>query len=107
MARSLNGAGRPVWFAARLLMLLALTFVAVARPAAAQAVLRDAETEALLRDISRPLVEAAGLRPEDVRIVLIHDNEINAFVAGGHIVYLHSALITSAENANDLNQHRS
>ena len=102
MARSLNGVGRPVWFAARLLMLLALTFVAVARPAAAQAVLRDAETEALLRDISRPLVEAAGLRPEDVRIVLIHDNEINAFVAGGQIVYLHSALITSAENANEV-----
>ena len=102
MARGRNGVGRPVWFAARLLMLLALTFVAVARPAAAQAVLRDAETEALLRDISRPLVEAAGLRPEDVRIVLIHDNEINAFVAGGQIVYLHSALITSAENANEV-----
>lgn len=93
---------RPGFFAARLLMLLALSFVAMARPAAAQAILRDAETETLLRDLSRPLVEAAGLRPEDVRIVLIHNNEINAFVAGGQIVYLHSALITSADNANEV-----
>lgn len=102
MASGTNRAGRPGFFAARLLMLLALSFVAMARPAAAQAILRDAETETLLRDIARPLVEAAGLRPEDVRIVLIHDREINAFVAGGQIVYLHSALITSADNANEV-----
>jgi predicted Zn-dependent protease len=83
-------------------MLLALGFAAMAQPAAAQSVLRDAETETLLRDISRPLVAAAGLRPEDVQIVLIHDRTINAFVAGGQIVYLHSGLITSAANANEV-----
>ncbi len=87
---------------ARLLMLIALSFAAVAQPAAAQQILRDAETEALLRDISRPLVEAAGLQPENVRIVLIHDSEINAFVAGGQIVYIHSGLFTIAENANEV-----
>jgi predicted Zn-dependent protease len=87
----------------RLLMILALCFAAlVAQPAAAQSVLRDAETEALLHEISAPLIEAAGLRPEDVRIVLIHDQSINAFVAGGQIVYVHSGLITRASNANEL-----
>jgi predicted Zn-dependent protease len=89
-------------FLARLLMLVAVSFVATARPAYAQSILRDAETEALLRDISRPLIEAAGLQPENVRIVLINDREINAFVAGGQIVYLHSGLFTSAENANEV-----
>jgi len=93
------GAGR---FAVRLLMLLLLSFVAMARPALAQQILRDAETEALLRDISRPLIVAAGLQPENVRIVLIHDDSINAFVAGGQIVYLHSGLFTRAENANEV-----
>ena len=102
MARAGNRAARPGFFVARLLMLLALSFVAAVRPAAAQAILRDAETETLLRDMARPLIEAAGLRPEDVRIVLIHNNEINAFVAGGQIVYLHSALVTSADNANEV-----
>ncbi len=86
----------------RLLMLLALSFAAVLQPASAQSILRDAETELLLRDMSRPLVEAAGLRPDDVQIVLIYDNSINAFVAGGQIVYLHSGLVTSAENANEV-----
>jgi predicted Zn-dependent protease len=93
---------RPVAVLARLLMLLALSFAAMVQPASAQSVLRDAETEALLRDISRPLIEAAGLRPNDVQVVLLYDNSINAFVAGGQIVYLHSALITSADNANEV-----
>ena len=93
---------RPGAFLARLLMLLALSFATLAQPAAAQQILRDAETEALLRDMSRPLIEAAGLRPENVQIVLIHDREINAFVAGGQIVYLHSGLFTVADNANEV-----
>jgi len=87
----------------RLLMLLALGFAALfAKPAAAQSVLRDAETEALFRDMSAPLIAAAGLRPADVRIVLVHDQSINAFVAGGQIVYVHSGLITRADNLNEL-----
>jgi predicted Zn-dependent protease len=87
---------------ARLLMVVALAMSVMARPALAQTILRDAETEILLRDMSRPLVAAAGLRPEDVQIVLINSSEINAFVAGGQIVYLHSGLITAADNANEV-----
>ena len=103
MAEAIRPAPARAPILVRLLMLLAIAFAAlVAQPAAAQSVLRDAETEALLRDISRPLIEAAGLRPDDVRIVLIGSNEINAFVAGGQIVYIHSGLITNAENANEV-----
>src|SRR5688500_833237 len=93
---------RPAWLFARLLMMFAASFAALAQPAAAQSILRDAETEALLRDISRPIIEAAQLDPRNVEIVLISDRSINAFVAGGQIVYLHSALITSADNANEV-----
>src|SRR3954463_15605844 len=93
---------RPAKVLVRLLMLLALSFAAMARPAFAQQILRDAETESLLRDMSRPLILAAGLQPENVRIVLIHDDSINAFVAGGQIVYVHSGLFTRAENANEV-----
>ena len=100
-SRSAPRAG-PAAIAARLLMLLALSFALMARPAMAQSVLRDAESETLLREISRPLIEAAGLRPQDVQIVLIHDDSINAFVAGGQIVYIHSGLITRADNANEV-----
>jgi predicted Zn-dependent protease len=89
-------------FVARLLILITLSFAIAARPAAAQSILRDAETEALFRDMSRPIVQAAGLRPEDVQIVLIHDRSINAFVAGGQIVYIHSGLLAAADDANEV-----
>src|SRR5436305_4884568 len=89
-------------FLARLAMLIAISFAAGIQPAAAQQILRDSETEALLRDISRPLIAAAGLQPSNVRIVIIGDPEINAFTAGGQLVYLNSGLVTSAENANEV-----
>ncbi|HAU22228.1 MAG TPA: peptidase M48 [Erythrobacter sp.] len=73
-----------------------------AQPAHAQSILRDAETEALLREMAAPLVEAAGLRPGNVDIVLINDPSINAFVAGGQVVYLHSGLINAADTANEV-----
>ena len=86
----------------RMLMLgLALAFAAV-QPAAAQSILRDSETELMFREMSRPLIQAAGLDPANVKIVLINDDEINAFVAGGQIVYIHSGLLTRADNANQL-----
>ena len=86
----------------RLIMLLTLAFAAAAQPAAAQSILRDAETEQLFRDMSRPIVEAAGLRPENVQIVMVHDRSINAFVIGGQAVYMHSGLLAAADSANEV-----
>ncbi len=86
---------------ARLLALLAATVIA-AQPVAAQSVLRDAETEHFLNDIAEPLVEAAGLEPGNVDIVLLHDPSINAFVAGGQAVYIHSGLIDAADTAEEV-----
>ena len=81
--------------------LLAL-FTMAAQPAAAQSVLRDAETEAFLDEISAPLIEASGLEPSNVDVVLINDQSINAFVAGGQVVYIHSGLIDAADTANEV-----
>ncbi|MGE0773638.1 MAG: M48 family metalloprotease [Sphingomonadaceae bacterium] len=86
----------------RLLAMLLLSFAMVARPAAAQSILRDAETESLFKDMATPLIVAAGLDPRNVDIVLIGDPSINAFVAGGQAVYIHSGLITAADNANQV-----
>jgi predicted Zn-dependent protease len=86
----------------RRLMLALPLFLAAAQPAAAQQVLRDSETEKLFYDMSAPLVTAAGLEPKNVKIVLINDPEINAFVAGGQIVYVHTGLVTAADNANQV-----
>jgi len=71
-------------------------------PAAAQEVLRDAETEALFRDMSAPIIAAAGLNPKAVDIILLNDGSINAFVAGGQAIYVHSGLIGAADNVNEV-----
>jgi predicted Zn-dependent protease len=87
---------------ARLLMLaLVLTFAA-ARPAAAQEILRDSETELLFHDVASPLIIAAGLDPKSTKVVLLQDDEINAFVATGQTVYIQSGLLVAADNVNQL-----
>lgn len=86
----------------RLALSLLLVFSLTAQPAMAQSILRDAETEVLLADMSAPLVRAAGLDPKNMKVVLVHDQEINAFVAGGQVVYIHSGLFTAAANANEV-----
>ena len=86
----------------RILALLSAALLLWAQSAAAQSILRDAETEAMLADMTRPIIQAAGLSPNNVRVVLVNDPSINAFVAGGQIVYIHSGLIDAADNANEV-----
>jgi len=93
----------------RLLMLALILATTAVRPAFAQddssggpSVLRDSETELLFRDVSRPLIKAAGLDPNNVEVVLLNAPEINAFVDRGQIVYIQSGLIQAADNVNQL-----
>jgi predicted Zn-dependent protease len=91
--------------AARQIAALLAAFViaiGMSTPAYAQSILRDAETEEYLHDIAVPLIRAAKLDPANVRVVLVGDNSINAFVAQGQIVYIHSGLIAAADNTNQV-----
>jgi len=91
----------PMRSLSRLLTALFAIVFAV-QSAAAQSILRDAETEALLRDMATPLVTAAGLDPRNVDVVLVGDPDINAFVINGQAVYLNSGLINAADSANQV-----
>jgi predicted Zn-dependent protease len=86
----------------RIVAVAAVVSLAWAQPAQAQSILRDAETEALLTDMTAPLVTAAGLSPRDVKVVLVNDDSINAFVAGGQIVYVNSGTLQAAKTANEV-----
>lgn len=86
----------------RLTALLLGSLMLMARPALAQSILRDAETEAFMADMSGDLVKAAGMQPRNVQVMVINDPEINAFVAGGQYVWVHSGLIAQADNVNQL-----
>src|SRR5207237_4106237 len=88
---------------ARLVMLAVMLSMAAVRPAFAQgdsgpSVLRDTETERLFKDMSRPLIVAAGLDPNNVNVVLLNDPEIHAFVATGQTVYVQSGLLQATDN---------
>lgn len=69
---------------------------------AAQSVLRDAETEALLNDMVEPLAKAAGLGPRDVKVYVIGDRSINAFVVGGQAIYVNAGLIEEATTSGEV-----
>lgn len=56
--------------------------------------IRDAEIESLMRLYSKPIFKAAGINPAAVRVYLIADPSINAFVAGGQRVFINTGLIT-------------
>lgn len=82
----------------RLTAALALA-VSLASPLSAQGMLRDTETEAFFLDLAAPLVKAADLPARNVDIALLNAPSINAFVAGGQIIYVHSGLIEKADTA--------
>jgi predicted Zn-dependent protease len=90
-------------FLARLLALLLLVAGPLAAPALrAQSILRDAETEALLRDMAYPFNKAAGLDPRSVEIYLVGDPSINAFATLGQRVFFHSGLLIAAQDVNEV-----
>lgn len=72
------------------------------QPVAAQSILRDAETEALFKDMVAPLVAVSELDAKDVEVVLIGDDQINAFVAGGQRIYFYSGTLAAADSANEI-----
>lgn len=90
------------FLARSLAFLAAVAFVA--QPIAAQevSILRDAETERLLKDLVNPLVEAAGMQKGAVDVVILNDPSINAMTAGGQVIYVNSGLINAADNANQV-----
>lgn len=86
-----------------------ITAVAVAlagAPAMAQrnapTIIRDAELERIIRDISTPIFAAAGLTSDNVHTYIIHDDSLNAFVAGGQNIFMNTGLIMAADNVNQL-----
>lgn len=86
----------------RIFSLLTLGILSLATPAFSQGLIRDAEIEGILRDFTYPILESANLRPEDVGIYIVNDDSLNAFVANGQRIHLHTGLIMAAETPGQL-----
>src|SRR5690606_33274376 len=70
--------------------------------AASISLIRDAEIEATLDQIAAPILEAAGLGRNSVRIYIVRDDELNAFVAGGMNLFLNTGLLMRSEHPGQL-----
>jgi predicted Zn-dependent protease len=64
--------------------------------------IRDAEIEGLMRLYTKPIFRAAGINPGAVRVYLIADSSINAFVAGGQRIFINTGLLMQATSPNQV-----
>ncbi|MES2677577.1 MAG: M48 family metalloprotease [Pseudomonadota bacterium] len=70
--------------------------------AAGVSLIRDAEIEDFLYDLTKPIFKAANLKPENIKIYIVGDSTLNAFVAGGQNVFINTGLITKYSDPNVL-----
>ena len=73
-------------------------------PAAAQNIglIRDAEIEATIRAYSNPIFEAAGLDAAAIKVHLVNDLRINAFVTPGLNMFMNTGLLIRSETPNQV-----
>ena len=88
-----------------LMTALALTNASLpvhAQQAKGPPVLRDTETEQLLRDYTRPILRVAGLEKQNIQMVIINDSSFNAFVADGRRIFVNYGAIMQSTTPNQL-----
>lgn len=81
---------------------MAVFFALSAPTAYAQGLIRDTEIENTIRVYTAPIFKAAGLDPSVVRIHLVNDSSLNAFVANGQRIYIHTGLLMRAEDPGEV-----
>ncbi len=84
---------------------LATTMVMVSvltSAAQARGLIRDTETENLIREYARPIFKAAGLFGQNIKIHIVSDHAFNAFVVDGQNMFIHIGAITNSKTPNQL-----
>lgn len=84
-------------------------FFTLASPALAQdsggprfSSIRDTEIEDFIHELGNPIFDAAGITPSSVRIIIIRDSTLNAFVAGGMNIFFHTGLLQAVDTPEQL-----
>ena len=77
-----------------------LSVILIVTPTFANAIslIRDAEIEDTLRAYGNPIFRVAGLNPDAIHIFIVNDPTINAYVAGGANMFIHTGLILRTDN---------
>jgi predicted Zn-dependent protease len=65
-------------------------------------IIRDTEIENLLRDYATPILRAAGLSKQKVRVVVLNDRAFNAFVMDGRHIFINAGALFDAKTPNEV-----
>jgi len=76
-----------------LVALVALLLVTLAQPLRAVTLIRDPDIEHALSKLAAPVLQAAGLSSTRVKVLVIKDGSMNAFVVGPQAIFINSGLI--------------
>jgi predicted Zn-dependent protease len=105
-AKSRDGQGKRRWLSAvAAIALVGPTLIpppARAQQPAGIPIIRDTELEEVIHKEAEPMWRAAGLNPDNVKIILVGDPDINAFTAGGQTIFINTGLIQATKNPNQL-----
>jgi predicted Zn-dependent protease len=101
------GRFRPLAFAAGIALTSTLALLGSGLPAWAQGIniLRDTETEEMLRSYEQPLAKAAALNPNATKVWLVGDPAVNAFASfgeDGENIFVFSGILLYAKTPNEL-----
>ncbi len=93
----------------RSLAVVAATGVAIAAgpahaqdPARGLPIVRDAEIEQLLRDYTQPILRAAGVAKQNIRVVILGDRSFNAFVIDARRIFVNSGALMESQTPNQI-----
>jgi predicted Zn-dependent protease len=65
-------------------------------------IIRDTEIENLLKDYAAPVLRAAGLAKQNVRVVILNDRSFNAFVMDGKHIFINAGALFDAKTPNEV-----
>lgn len=85
-----------------IIYLFVITIMLMPGLAAAMATIRDAETESVIRECIRPVLAAADFPENALNVIIVNDNSLNAFVAGGTNIFINTGLIVEMEHPDML-----
>jgi len=78
--------------------------VSLHNPASAESleIIRDAETEGLLKDILSHLFKAAGLNPNTLELYILLDSDVNASVNLGNLMLVNTGFLLEAKDVGQI-----
>lgn len=74
----------------------------ITNQALAVPLIRDAEIEHTLRTYADPIFKVAGVNSKATKIFIVQDDTLNAYVAGGANMFIHTGLIMATETPDIL-----